>query len=217
VDAEFVSKNQLSQLPGVFVEPVESEGKLMLKVKYRPGVVDASTRTSTCRRLAEIFDLEADEVIDRCSKVAARCREVVIQRRASKEDAERMYAELKRNQINAGIRLEDSWIRTYPKDSVLANMLGYLDDRRSGVSGIESLMNGYLAPVDGKVKLRLDRRRRPVDGEVKVVEEAHDGADVYLTIEEPLQQIVEEELAELCRNFDPVRAYAIEGLSEFSK
>ena len=119
-------------------------------------------------------------------------------------------AELKLQQVaKAGVRVVDSWVRTYPKDSVLANMLGYLDEKRNGVSGIEALMNRYLLPADGRVRERVDRRRTPVDSEVKVVAEAHPGADVYLTIDEPLQQIVEEELMEMCSKSLPVHAYAI--------
>ena len=69
------------------------------------------------------------------------------------------------------VRFTDSWVRYYPRDTELANLLGFTDSENSGVSGVEQLMDKFLRPVVGKVAYSLDSDGRPVDlgGEVQIV------------------------------------------------
>ena len=132
-----------------------------------------------------------------------------------------------------GVRLADSWKRIYPLDRELANLLGYVNDVEyrapgdadgkvgrlsrggrgaiisQGVTGIESLMDSYLRPTYGEFTFKHYQGGCPAEEGMKYRTRPQKGADVFLTIEEPLQQIVEEELLKACEKHAPDHAYAI--------
>lgn len=179
------------------------------RVSFRPGVKSDTPLRQRIHQLAVAFELDEEELNQKCDRARGRFREITVARNVSRIQAEKMRAELNEAGIRAGVRLEDSWERRYPRNNELANMLGFVNSSRTGVFGIESLMDSYLQPTRGEVSFQHDRWGRPTgDGRVyKVKPEA--GADVYLTIQEPLQQIVEEELAVMWEKNNPERAYAI--------
>lgn len=130
--------------------------------------------------------------------------EVVVARQVDIRIAEN----LKEYQFH-GLRFVDSYRRFYPKRCLMANMLGFLDDEGRGSSGIEQLMERYLRPTSGRAVFERDRRGRRLETGIYRELAAQDGWDVYLTVQEPIQQIVEEELAALTKAFGPQAAYAL--------
>lgn len=108
-----------------------------------------------------------------------------------------------------GIRFVDTRKRFYPKHRLAANVLGFTDTDGHGAAGIEKLMEKRLAPTEGTALYERDRRGRQLSNEDLTLEQPRDGWHVYLTIDEPIQSIVEEELAALCEQHEPKAAYAI--------
>lgn len=109
-----------------------------------------------------------------------------------------------------GVRWVDSFHRFYAKGQLLADMLGYVDWEGHGAYGLEYLLDDLLAPVSGSTVYERDRRgQRLHQGRYEVEREARDGMDVYLTIEEPIQRIVEEELELAVQTFEAKSAYAV--------
>lgn len=104
--------------------------------------------------------------------------------------------------------------RTYPKGRLLSNVLGYSNIADKGEispqEGLERKMYDQMAPTKGREKYERDLAgRRLVYGNNKVLEQSHDGKNVYLTICEPIQSIVEEELDAAVAEWNPHSAYAI--------
>ena len=163
----------------------------------------------SCHILAEALGRDADELISGVSRAMDRCQEVIVKWNATREEADALLAALQDIQVNSGVRVTDSWTRSYPRNQLFANMLGYLSSEGAGVSGIEKLMDSYLQPTSGRFSYLRDRYGVMVEDEVTYEVEPRDGADVYLTISEPLQQIVEEELGALFEKYKPDHAYAI--------
>jgi cell division protein FtsI (penicillin-binding protein 3) len=108
-----------------------------------------------------------------------------------------------------GLRYVDSYSRFYPKCRLLANLVGFLDESGKGSLGIEQLMESYLQPTPGRTVFELDRRGRRLESGVYREVPAADGWDVFLTIQEPIQQVVEDELAVMAKAFGPRAAYAL--------
>jgi len=109
-----------------------------------------------------------------------------------------------------GIRWTDSFRRLYAKGQLLADMLGFVDYEGRGVYGLEYLLDGLLKPVTGSTLYERDRRgQRLQRGRYEVEREVRNGLDVYLTIDEPIQRIVEEELERMVRKFRATSAYAV--------
>ncbi|MBO4646635.1 MAG: penicillin-binding protein 2 [Lentisphaeria bacterium] len=96
-----------------------------------------------------------------------------------------------------GISCRISLKRTYPKNAMLANILGITTkdrDKVSARSGLEKYFDAKISSVTGKVKYERSRDGAPlVFGEISR-ENGHRGYDLYLTIREPLQAILEEEI-----------------------
>ena len=104
--------------------------------------------------------------------------------------------------------------RTYPKGRLLSNVLGYSNvadkDEISPQEGIERRLYEEMAPVTGREQYERDLAgHRLVYGNQKVLEQSHDGKNVYLTVKEPIQSIVEEELDAAVAEWNPHAAYAI--------
>ncbi|MDD5698668.1 MAG: penicillin-binding protein 2 [Victivallaceae bacterium] len=111
-----------------------------------------------------------------------------------------------------GIFFNETHKRYYPKGELLANILGFTNVDRGEVVpvlGIESSFNKQISSSKGEVKFERSRDGHPlVYGEKEQVK-GHDGWDIYLTVSEPLQAIVEEELEKLWVEWKPRAAYAV--------
>ncbi len=108
-----------------------------------------------------------------------------------------------------GVRLVDTYRRFYPKGSLLANVLGFLDSSGKGASGVEQWLDPDMQPTAGQAVFERDRKGMQIQTGEFSRREARNGADVYLTVREPLQQIMEDELAHLAETFAPKAAYAV--------
>jgi cell division protein FtsI/penicillin-binding protein 2 len=115
-----------------------------------------------------------------------------------------------------GVRLVDADRRHYPKKQLLANVLGFTqrESRQNahlhvGVTGVEAVFNKELSPRYDTVTYARDRKGRPLHRAAPQEPEVLDGRNVYLTIHEPIQHIVETELRTLMENHAPQYAYAI--------
>ena len=108
-----------------------------------------------------------------------------------------------------GLRLVDSSRRYYPKGRLLAHLVGFVNSDGQGVAGIEQLKNARLEPTWGERVYERDPQGKQIQDGALSAEAPRDGANVYLTIDEPIQHIVEDELAYMVERFAPKAAYAI--------
>lgn len=208
MDAESAGVLQAEKLPGVEIVPCKAGRTSFFKVLFYPQGI----HEKQCREIIESLSSYSED----CAKTLPakvenalnRQREIPLKFNAPMDSAKKFIAAVKRHRI-PGIRAVETWQRSYPRDNQLANMLGYLDSERIGISGIESMFNDIMMPVSGKIEIRRDRLGRPVEDGVVVISPPSNGADVFLTICEPLQQIVEEEMMALMEQFSPDHAYAL--------
>ena len=111
-----------------------------------------------------------------------------------------------------GISCQISLKRTYPKNSMLANILGFTTSDRDKVtarSGLEKFFDNNMSSVAGKIKYERSRDGAPLAfGEI-FREIGHDGDDYFLTIREPIQAILEEEIDRLMETSRAKRAYMV--------
>ncbi len=172
-----------------------------------------------CRELAGFFarKLHVDPT-DIFKRLAIKKRndrkiyEVVIKNAVPLDEAESIKAEV-RDRGFKGIYFYDSIKRYYPKNELLSNVLGFINMDRLNivpVSGIEKAYNSLLSPV--KVKASVFERSRegvPLTYGISKLSEGKSGKDIYLTIDEPIQAIVEEELDKVMEKWKPKAAYAL--------
>ena len=164
---------------------------------------------------AEIFrKLSAKEftVTDKNGKVKKRKRRYVMLKKDIPFD---IFEQNRENIAKAkirGISCQVSLKRTYPKATMLANILGFTTidrDKVTARSGLEKSFDRNMSSVAGKVKYERSRDGAPlVFGEISR-QNGHDGYDLYLTIREPLQAILEDEIDKLMESSKSARAYMV--------
>ena len=129
-------------------------------------------------------------------------KEIVIQRNVEHGEITRIQ-----QMKLPGLRYVESSVRFYPKDSLLCHVLGHTAHNGNGDSGIERTMNDELQPQEGYLLFERSRRAHKVStlDEQKPL----DGKDIHLTVLEPIQSIVEDEMDRLMEEVKPKACYAI--------
>ena len=135
----------------------------------------------------------------------------LIGRTLSLRQAETIREQLLANRIPLGaFDFKADYQRAYPKGRMLANVLGYInivEDTAVPQAGLERRLAGETDP--GSVKITYERGRdgTPLDFGAFASAESRDGKNIYLTISEPIQAILEEELEVAYRKYTPDAVY----------
>ncbi|MCJ8329773.1 MAG: penicillin-binding protein 2 [Lentisphaeria bacterium] len=109
-----------------------------------------------------------------------------------------------------GVISRDSFVRKYPKHFMLANILGFTNADLDGIAGLEQTMNVHLKAKEGFVERKRTRRGQTLfDREIDNELQSLHGNSIVLTIQEPIQFIVEKELRRLVDEHKPKYAFAI--------
>jgi cell division protein FtsI/penicillin-binding protein 2 len=154
----------------------------------------------------EAHTIKKYKVIDAPNRYALITTKVDLQR------AKKLKAILKKHKLNSGISFINTTKRFYPNDKLLANVLGFTNkdrDKIIPVVGVERFLNNNMASKKGKIVYERTRTGGILSYGNRKVKNAHDGDDIYLTIEAPIQAIMEEELDKLMEKWHPRAAYAI--------
>ncbi|HJO94118.1 MAG TPA: penicillin-binding protein 2 [Victivallales bacterium] len=172
-----------------------------------------------CRMLAGFFsrklNISASTVFKRLSTKKRGDRkiyEVVIKNAVHLNLADTIKEEVKDRDIK-GIYFYDSVKRYYPKKKLLSNLLGFINVDHLNVipvSGIERAYNSVLSPVKSEVSVyERSRKGVPLTYGNNKINTRKTGDNINLTIKEPIQSIVEEELNKLVEKWEPKSAYVV--------
>ncbi len=148
--------------------------------------VEVKDPAGTAEALARI--LEQDPVAIR-NKLTQKAATVWIDRRV---DPDRAAAIRKLNL--PGIGFTERGQRFYPKDRLAAHILGIAGIDNQGLEGVEVQHDSYLRGTRGQIVSERDATGREIPGGVTRFIPPVDGNDLYLTIDEVIQYIVEREL-----------------------
>ncbi|MCG8604647.1 transpeptidase family protein, partial [bacterium] len=100
-----------------------------------------------------------------------------------------------KNMAIPGVTVDESSERSYPFGEKSAPVLGFLDVDGKGISGLELEYNDFLSCPDGKNIIQRDAKGRTLWATLHAGE-AKSGHHIILTIDDVIQTIVEEELAD---------------------
>lgn len=142
----------------------------------------------TAEVLARVLNLDRSELLDRLQAYASSGKGFMwVKHRISTEEAERV-AMLKLS----GVEFRDETVRTYPKGTLAAHILGGVDSEERGNGGIELGLQEELEGIPGSVRVMKDVTNR---GYESIVEsKPQPGKDITLTIDERIQYVAEREL-----------------------
>jgi cell division protein FtsI (penicillin-binding protein 3) len=187
-----------------------------INIRANPQLVGEKDK---CRELAGFFarklNIDPTIIFRRLATKTRKGRkicEVVIKNLVPLDEAEKIKEEVYDRKFK-GIYFYDSVKRYYPKNELLANVLGFINMDQLKVvpvSGIEKAYNSLLSPIKTKASI-FERSRKgiPLTYGYNKLAEGKSGKDIYLTISEPIQEIVEEELDKIMEQWKPKAAYAV--------
>ena len=191
--------NQLAhheELPAERGEITDANGELLAtsvelqSIFATPPSVDDPLMASII--LASILDIPPDEVRERLESESPW---VWLRRRVSPEVAQRV-----RELDLRGIGMLPETKRVYPvtgvanETTIAAHVLGFVDVDGRGQFGVEGHENGLLAGSPGKVTAQRDVIGRQIADSATLLTEPSDGADLRLTIDAGVQNLLEEQI-----------------------
>ena len=127
-------------------------------------------------------------------------------------EARKVKELLQKHKVGRHVHFHDGFIRYYPKGKLLSNALGYTTmnrDKVQAVMGVEKKFNRELKSDSGEVTYERSRRGSQLGDSPLKEERSRDGMNIYLTISEPIQSILEEELDAAVEKWHPKAVYAI--------
>ncbi|MEI6425170.1 MAG: penicillin-binding protein 2, partial [Lentisphaerota bacterium] len=173
-----------------------------------------------CMQIADYFskelNLNFDDIYKRLSTKTIegserKIRYVVIKKNIDLQTAERIRKDVKNRKFK-GVIFENKTKRFYPKNKLLANILGFINVDGNTVvpeGGVEQVGNANMTPTKTVSSIERSRKGVRLSGEEDKMKAVQDGNSVFLTISEPIQMIVEDELDKLMLKFNPDAAYAV--------
>ncbi|WP_127533505.1 penicillin-binding protein [Paenibacillus kobensis] len=111
--------------------------------------------------------------------------------------------------VDVGIYLMNETKRYYPKNTMAAQLLGYVDKEGKANYGLESFFDTMLRGEDGYRKYQKDGNRIQLDGGSVDYKPAHDGKNVMLTIDSEIQNYVEQAIQKAYDKYSPKSITAI--------
>ncbi len=144
------------------------------------GITD---REGVAKALAPILGITEQEILD---KTADSSKKYVILKRQISEDDKKKITELKL----AGIAFDKETIRFYPEGAFLSQLIGfvgYKDDVKTGLYGIEQALNEYLSGIPGRLAQEGSASGAWIFGARRDQVPAKDGDTILLTIDKTIQ------------------------------
>ncbi|MDT0276874.1 peptidoglycan D,D-transpeptidase FtsI family protein [Blastococcus goldschmidtiae] len=109
-----------------------------------------------------------------------------------------------------GVFLEDDPVRLYPSGAVGGQVVGFVGREGAGLAGIEQTFEDVLAGTPGTRRVEVGSGGNPIPSRgIDEALPATDGSDVTLTLDQDLQYVTEQRLAESCADGATTRASAV--------
>ncbi|MBT2216941.1 penicillin-binding protein [Virgibacillus dakarensis] len=111
-----------------------------------------------------------------------------------------------------GIKFDKEAIRYYPNGMFASQIIGFArkdDGKISGVTGIENQMNKVLSGKAGHISYQRDKYSKKLLDPKEVIEEPQNGNNVYLTIDQKIQTLLEDVMSQVDKKYNPERITAI--------
>lgn len=192
-------------IPATRGKIIDAAGEVLAdNVPFYKIAVDGSILKPDQRgKLAEILARRLGIAPEKVAKqIASKRPYIVIQKGVPTATVEDLKQDLAAEKIRC-VLYERSPRRSYPNETMLAHVLGFLDHNGRGIQGVEMMMDPYLRGEDGFVFTERDRTGREIVAYRGQERPARDGMTVQLTVDMGLQAVVERELDDAYQKLNP--------------
>ncbi|NMF04002.1 stage V sporulation protein D [Clostridium beijerinckii] len=173
--AKSIPNKELSHMKSVGI-PIPTEGSGLTNDDIAPVI-------------AKVLNMDVSEIkadLEKKLPSGADAFSVTVARKIEKDIADKV----KELNIN-GIIVSQDTKRYYPNNNFLSHVLGTTDPDGKGLSGVELQYNSYLSGIPGMKVAELDKNNEDLPYTVSQYTQPVNGKDVTLTIDENIQNIVE--------------------------
>lgn len=119
-----------------------------------------------------------------------------------------------------GIYFDEDPLRFYPNGVFASHIIGFARETEmetedgvvtevAGVTGMEKQMDDFLRGEDGYISYQRDLYNKKLLDPKEVIVEPKDGNDVYLTLDQKIQTLMDEALTTVEATYDPERITAV--------
>lgn len=161
-------------------------------------IVDPET---TAAQLAAVLAMSKDTILERITRE----RSLVYVARAVTP----VEAGAVRDLSLPGISFKVEDRRYYPHGNLASQMLGFVGVDGHGLAGVEYSLESSLSGTPAEVVFPVDETGQPLPEGQPIYKPPVDGLNVYLTIDEVVQHIIERELANVMQQHKPTSALAV--------
>lgn len=165
-------------------------------VYARPNLITEPRLVS--RQVAPLLNMSEDEVNRLISKNA---EFVWLKHRVAPEEAEAV-----RDLGIEGIGLVEETQRAYKQGCLAAHLLGFVGDDNQGLTGVEKRYDVELKGTSGFLVVESDATGEPVPQKSLWIQPSLPGKNLFLTIDQAIQYMVERELDGIMARYRPARA-----------
>jgi stage V sporulation protein D (sporulation-specific penicillin-binding protein) len=179
------------------LEPVRGEIKISDRFSGQPSTVATSIekpliyanpsgmtdREAVAKILAPLLEISEQEILD---KTQDSSKKYVVLKRRLTDELKKQIEDMKL----AGIAFDTETLRFYPEGPFLSQLLGfvgYKDDIKTGLYGIEQAFNEYLLGKPGTLAQERAASGAWIFGSRRDQVEAEDGGSILLTIDKTIQ------------------------------
>lgn len=156
----------------------------------------------TAKKLAAALSVDYQSTYEKIT--GKRASEVTIAKKTDKSAVERLSSERLDGVYYA--RDDD---RTYPKERLLSQVLGFTSSDNLGLTGLEKYYDGYLRGKNGELVYQTDLVGIELNGAAAAYKEAQNGYNLRLTVDSGVQTCVETALEKACLQYAPKTAQCI--------
>ncbi len=167
-------------------------------------------KTETARQLAQYIPMDEEKILERLTPAEGTDPyqvEFGLAGRGISNEVKKQIEALKL----PGIILFSDKKRYYPNGSFASHLIGFAirETEKDGSSkvvgkmGLESIYNDQLTGEDGKLMYQRDAKNYLLPSSDKVVQDAQDGNDIYLTIDKTVQNFLEDAMSRVNSKYNP--------------
>ncbi|SFM00082.1 penicillin-binding protein 2B [Gracilibacillus orientalis] len=165
----------------------------------------------TAQKLAPILEMEESEVAERLNKGISNEKFQVEFGSNARELNQEQKEEIEALEL-PGINFIEEPIRFYPNGMFASHTIGLTDkqdDKIVGINGVEGFVNDLLTGKDGSISYQRDQFNMKLLDPKEVINEPDNGDDVYLTVDQKIQTLMEDALSEVQEEYEPDRMSAV--------
>lgn len=165
----------------------------------------------TAKKLAPLLDMKEKDILERLELGMKNDKFQVEFGSSGKELSQETKDKIEDLDL-PGIKFDKNSIRYYPNGMFASRIIGFAQKKDgviAGISGIEREMNDVLSGKDGHISYQRDLFGTKLLDPNQVVEKPEDGNNVYLTINQKIQTLLEDTLSQVSKEYDPERITAI--------